>query len=248
MLEYASKIGNVSRACRYFGVSRESYYQWKRTYETNGEDGLANQAPCLENPALRISKEVEDKVIQLRKTFHFGPQRIASYLESHYQIRVSRTSCYNILLRHGLNRIAHAGPDRPVLAFSHSNTGKSGHQVRINVRQISIRDKTGNRLRKFQYAAIDKRTQAKIVKVVDDHTVINAVRFVDYVIRKLPSHVSVIQTMDDREFQGWYHRHIEGLGIKHISIKTDAPDTDREKVERSGASVDQVLHQKTHQA
>ena len=30
VLEYAEGIGNVSKACRYFGISRESYYRWKK--------------------------------------------------------------------------------------------------------------------------------------------------------------------------------------------------------------------------
>jgi len=30
VLRYAEEIGNVTKACRYFGISRESYYSWKR--------------------------------------------------------------------------------------------------------------------------------------------------------------------------------------------------------------------------
>ncbi|QNR81648.1 helix-turn-helix domain-containing protein [Piscirickettsia salmonis] len=27
--------------CRYFGVSRESFYTWRRAYEQDGEEGLS---------------------------------------------------------------------------------------------------------------------------------------------------------------------------------------------------------------
>lgn len=33
ILNYTQEIGNISKACRYFGISRETYYQWKRAYE-----------------------------------------------------------------------------------------------------------------------------------------------------------------------------------------------------------------------
>jgi transposase-like protein len=33
VIEYAKKVGNISKACRYFGVSREGFYKWKRAYE-----------------------------------------------------------------------------------------------------------------------------------------------------------------------------------------------------------------------
>ena len=37
VLAYADEIGNVSKACRYYGVSRETFYRWKRAYEAEGE-------------------------------------------------------------------------------------------------------------------------------------------------------------------------------------------------------------------
>ena len=36
VLNHAKKIGNIAKACRYFEVSRETFYQWKKAYETKG--------------------------------------------------------------------------------------------------------------------------------------------------------------------------------------------------------------------
>ena len=36
ILNYAKKIGNISKACRYYGISREAFYRWKRAYEEYG--------------------------------------------------------------------------------------------------------------------------------------------------------------------------------------------------------------------
>lgn len=33
VLRYAEKIGDVAKACRYFGVSRSSFYRWKAPTE-----------------------------------------------------------------------------------------------------------------------------------------------------------------------------------------------------------------------
>ena len=55
VLKYAKEIGNVSKACQYFGISHEAYYQWKRAYEQPGEKGLINSKPCPENPKVRIT-------------------------------------------------------------------------------------------------------------------------------------------------------------------------------------------------
>ncbi len=37
---YAAEIKNISKACRHFGISRETFYQWKRDYEKEGDKGL----------------------------------------------------------------------------------------------------------------------------------------------------------------------------------------------------------------
>ena len=44
VLALAEELGNVSEACRVVGVSRRSYYEWKRIADEQGLDALAAQA------------------------------------------------------------------------------------------------------------------------------------------------------------------------------------------------------------
>lgn len=69
ILNYAEEIGNVSKACRYFGISRETFYLWKRAYQERGKEGLINSKPCPENPSLRTPPEIEEKILYLRRTY-----------------------------------------------------------------------------------------------------------------------------------------------------------------------------------
>ena len=62
VLKYADTIKNILKACRYFGVSRETFYQWKRAYLQKGEKGLINSKPCPENPNLRVCADIEEKI------------------------------------------------------------------------------------------------------------------------------------------------------------------------------------------
>lgn len=48
VFNHAKKIKNVSKACRYFGFCRETFYKWKRIYDKDGEQGLINSKPCPE--------------------------------------------------------------------------------------------------------------------------------------------------------------------------------------------------------
>lgn len=54
ILTHAQQTGNASKTCRYFGISRETFYKWRRLYRLHGETALVNSKPCPENPSLRL--------------------------------------------------------------------------------------------------------------------------------------------------------------------------------------------------
>lgn len=37
---YAEQVGNIAKSCRYFGISRETFYKWKKQYALMGDEGL----------------------------------------------------------------------------------------------------------------------------------------------------------------------------------------------------------------
>ena len=40
VLAHAAESRNVSKTCRYFGVSRDTFYEWKKAFKVGGEPGL----------------------------------------------------------------------------------------------------------------------------------------------------------------------------------------------------------------
>lgn len=50
ILRHAEATGEVARTCRYFGISRASFYRWLTTYRTGGEATLINGRPIPKNP------------------------------------------------------------------------------------------------------------------------------------------------------------------------------------------------------
>ena len=40
VLKYAERIGNINKACRYFGVARSTFYLWRDRYRELGDEGL----------------------------------------------------------------------------------------------------------------------------------------------------------------------------------------------------------------
>ena len=81
VLSHAGVTGNVSHTCRYLGVSWDTFYRWKRDYSALGDEGLVNSKPCPENPKIRVASDIEEKILYLRRNYHFGQQKISWYLK-----------------------------------------------------------------------------------------------------------------------------------------------------------------------
>jgi transposase len=91
-----SSWGDVSRACRYFGIGRASFYRWKTAFQKQDEAGLANKKPIPKNPANQTRPEIAEKVVHLRQTYHLGPVRIVWYLARYHGIKISDAGVYRI--------------------------------------------------------------------------------------------------------------------------------------------------------
>ena len=98
---------SISDVCIAFGISRETWYKWKRRYDVYGVDGLKNQSRKPHNiKNLKVTEELEKLVLELRLNNRFGPMRIRFRLKRKYGVSLGTKTIYNLLKRHKLNVLA----------------------------------------------------------------------------------------------------------------------------------------------
>ena len=82
LLELASDLGNVSKACKVMGYSRQQFYEIRRNFQTYGAEGLIDRLPGARGPhPNRVSEEIEKAVLDhaLAHPCH-GPLRVSQQL------------------------------------------------------------------------------------------------------------------------------------------------------------------------
>ena len=62
VFNHAKQHGNISKTCCYFGIYRETFYTWRRAYDSGGNQALINNKPCPEHHKLRVPRAIEDKI------------------------------------------------------------------------------------------------------------------------------------------------------------------------------------------
>jgi transposase InsO family protein len=105
VMKRAKETGNVSEACRQFGISRTLFYRWRRRYLDYGDAGLLPRPHRPQRWARQSAPELEHAVLAYALAWPtHGPQRIADQLKrkGFGGWTVSASGVYSILDRHGL--------------------------------------------------------------------------------------------------------------------------------------------------
>jgi len=78
LFETWEATGNVSEACRKARVSRQTFYNWKERFQTDGNAGLEVPKSHAPNNPQKTPAEIQEQVINLRlENPQWGKRRIA---------------------------------------------------------------------------------------------------------------------------------------------------------------------------
>ena len=100
LIEHAAKIGNVAEACRVFGVSRKTYYEWLKRAERYGLSALLpKERRKPHQPNAMTSEEVAVILSEAVTRPTLGPRSLLRHLKARGVDR-SASGVAKVLSRH----------------------------------------------------------------------------------------------------------------------------------------------------
>lgn len=105
MRDYETGVFAVSDLCRRYGVSRETFYVWRRRFESGQERWFEERSHVTTGCPHATAGRLAARIVATRRRFaHFGPKKIKAFLEREapHEAWPSASTIGDILKREGL--------------------------------------------------------------------------------------------------------------------------------------------------
>jgi len=230
---YEAHEHNAALACRHFGISRQTFYRWRRRYnprELAALEGQSHRPKRLRQPAW--SRDLELAVLHLRGQWpRWGKDKLAPLLrQKGWQVSTSmvgrimkRLKERGILkepLRNGVS-IHKRRWQRPYAVRK-----PKGYEVQapgdlVQVDTMDVRPLPGVVLKHF--TARDVVSRWDVVEVHTRATATTATAFLDAVQGRMPFPVKAIQVDGGSEFQAAFEQACQERGIRLFVLPPRSP-------------------------
>jgi len=198
LLREAEASGNVAETCRRHGVSRKTFYKWKRRYD-GSLDSLRDRSRRPHHSPRQLSAELHQLIWRVAKKHRkkkAGLYRLHQLLCSHHGFTHSVGGLYKALRRLGFYGPAKRRRRRRYKRYERPHPGAN---VQIDAQYLDpIRLQP-----EYQFTAIDEYSRVRYARIYSEITPMQAVHFLrdalDY-FQRLGLRVQQVQTDHGTEF------------------------------------------------
>ncbi|MEO6572038.1 MAG: DDE-type integrase/transposase/recombinase, partial [Ilumatobacteraceae bacterium] len=242
LIEHAAKIGNVAEACRVFGVSRNTYYDWINKAEKYGLSALLpKERRKPHQPNAMSSEEVAVILSEAITRPTLGPRSLLRHLKARGVDR-SASGVAKVLRRHDLGtarqriaalasltaadtgQVTSAAMEGPFGFCMYAST--AGQVVSLDTFYVGRLKGVGA---VWQLTAVDVATRTAVCQlVVGDKTAAVAAAFLEHLKKALRKHgikIEGVLTDNGPEFIGKaFQTRAKDLGLVHHRIPPRSPN------------------------
>lgn len=228
---YYHKHGDVSLTCRYFGISRKTFYKWYKRYSS------IRSPNCLCNRSKRPKRsrqskkyyECRSEIKNLRTQYPtWSKYKIGTCLRQN-GAEISDTTVGDILRKLSLY-------DKKISKKRKRSAKRIGTKIRINKVEIDINapgalvqidTKEYNAYgegKYYQFTAVDCYSRKRKLKGYSRKTASCGKEFLKEVIKSFPYRIKAILTDNGSEFQGEFDELCKSLVIPHYWTEARSPN------------------------
>jgi putative transposase len=230
---YESHDRNARLTCRYFGISPQTFYRWKRRYDPGHLDSLEERSHIprrLRQPTW--SPELAHAVVKLREEYpRWGKDKLAALLHEQGQ-KVSASMVGRILRRlkeRGLlieplpNCVSARKRQRQ---RPYACRKPQGYQAKetgdiVQLDTLDLRPLPGVLFKHF--TAHDVVSKWNVMSVHSQATAATAARFLDILQQRMPFPIRAIQVDGGPEFQAVFESECQLRGIRLFVLPPRSP-------------------------
>jgi len=230
---YNSHGGNARLTCRYFGISPQTFYRWKRRYNPRHIGSLEERSrrpKHLRQPT--YSAELVEAVLKLREEYpRWGKEKLATLLNGKGN-QVSASMVGRIIRRLKERGVLkepisnHISARKRQRQRPYAIRKPKGYEVTqkgdlVQLDTLDIRPLPGVLLKHF--TAHDVISRWNVISVYNRATATTATHFLDILEERMPFPVKAIQVDGGSEFEAIFEEACQRRGIKLFVLPPRSP-------------------------
>ena len=227
--DYYRKSGNVAKTCKYFGISRKTFYKWQKIYDPHNLNSLEdkNRAPINRRKS-EITRLQEQRIIKLRKKhLCWSKVKLAKVYEKFYNEKIPSWQVQRIIQKYKLY------PNPSKTAKITKKRLKASKKKRIT--ELKKKKKIGfllcldtieirkQNLKRYIFTAIDNFSKVAFARMYKRANSYNAADFLNRLMYLINGQVDNIQTDNGSEFAKYFEQGCQRLGLNRYYSRPRTP-------------------------
>ena len=228
-MDYCRRCQNASKTCRYFGISRKTFYYWKKRYNPYHLESLEARSKRPKNTRQwQVSRQEEFRIIRLRKQYiRYGKEKLRLLYRQLYGEPVSSWKIQRVIEKHNLYRL-------PCKTLNLRKKRKL-NQEKKRITELKKEARQGfliafdgltlyrNGIKRYVFTALDIYSKIAFARMYKSKSSKNATDFLKRMHYLLDGKIENIQTDNGSEFAKYFREAIEKLNISHYFSRPKTP-------------------------
>ncbi|MBI5401298.1 transposase [Candidatus Wolfebacteria bacterium] len=206
--DYYQQRNNIAQTCRYFGISRQCFYEWKKKYNPKNLWSLENGSTAPKHKRQReITSEQEIRIINLRRQhIRYSKIKLAKIYQQLYNEPISSWKVQKVIEKRQL----YYHPKRQArITAKRFKANKKRRITELKKKQqragflwcLDVVVIYWNGIKRYLFTAIDHYSKVAFTRMYSTKSSLNAVDFLNRLLYLTNGKIENIQTDNGSEFE-----------------------------------------------